>query len=259
MRSRYSGQTGADPWSYAISALQWALDNGIDVTNNGFGSSTNPGSLVQAAYANANAAGVLNVAAAGNTGSFSGTGNTMGWPASFSSVLAVTATNSSDVRPCFSSHGPESELAAPGVPIYSTYLGGYGTLSGTSMASSHVAGAAALVIAAGAQDPDNVRQILTDTVLDLGATGPDDLYGFGLVDAAAAVTGNITVTPMNKIKAVYKRTPLKCNDCLNTNKCRCDYLSGLSWIEDSNEQREDIMASQAWRNNVNKWEARWQT
>jgi len=131
---------------------------------------------------------VLNVAAAGNTGSFSGTGNTMGWPASFSSVLAVTATNSSDVRPCFSSHGPESELAAPGVPIYSTYLGGYGTLSGTSMASSHVAGAAALVIAAGAQDPDNVRQILTDTVLDLGATGPDDLYGFGLVDAAAAVT-----------------------------------------------------------------------
>jgi len=78
-------------------------------------------------------------------------------------------------------------------------------------------------------------------------------------NAAAAVTGNITVTPMNKIKAVYKRTPLKCNDCLNTNKCRCDYLSGLSWIEDSNEQREDIMASQAWRNNVNKWEARWQT
>jgi hypothetical protein len=72
----------------------------------------------------------------------------------------------------------------------------------------------------------------------------------------ASVMGYTDVTPMNKIKTTYKRTPLKCRDCFQT-QCRCYYLGGLSWIEDSNEQREDIMASQMWRINENKWESRW--
>ena len=181
------GPNGSGSWSSVIAALQWVVDNGIDVTNNSYGSSVSPGAQVQQAFDNAYRAGVLNVASAGNTGKCDGTGDTVGWPAKFASVMAVTATNSSDVRPCFSSHGPDAELAAPGVSIYSTYFDGYTSMSGTSMASPHVAGAAALVIAAGETGPENVRQVLNDTALDLGPAGRDTLYGYGLVDAAAAV------------------------------------------------------------------------
>jgi hypothetical protein len=181
------GSGGSGSWSSAIAALEWAVDNGIDVTNNSYSSSSPPGPQVQQAFDNAYQAGVLNVAAAGNTGNCAATGDTLGWPAKFASVVAVTATNSSDVRPCFSSHGPNAELAAPGVSIYSSYFDGYASLSGTSMASPHVAGTAALIIAAGETGPENVRQVLNGTALDLGPSGRDTLYGYGLVDAAAAV------------------------------------------------------------------------
>ncbi len=123
-------------------------------------------------------------------------------------MIAVTATDAIDVRPCLSSHGPDAELAAPGVSIYSTYLGGYATLSGTSMASPHVAGTAALVIAEGAQGPDNVRQILTSTALDLGLAGRDELYGYGLVDSAAAVAAVAGLPPVDSPPSVTLTNPL---------------------------------------------------
>ena len=78
-------------------------------------------------------------------------------------------------------------------------------------------------------------------------------------DNKAAVSGHLTVTPMNKLKPIYTRTPLKKRDCLNTELCRCDYTGGLSWIEDSQEHREDMMSKQLWRTNSSKWESRWKT
>ena len=109
-------------------------------------------------------------------------------------MIAVAATTANDLRPCFSSTGPDVELAAPGTGINSTLLGGgYGTKNGTSMASPHVAGTAGLVIAAGVVDTngngivDEVRDILTSTAEDLGPSGRDSSFGFGLVDAVAAV------------------------------------------------------------------------
>ena len=105
----------------------------------------------------------------------------------------------------FSSRGPEVDLAAPGVAVYSTWNDGnspydpqpvcdasgcYKYGSGTSMASPHVAGTAALVIASGqATGPDAVRAALEGTADDLGVPGEDDLYGHGLVDAEEAATG----------------------------------------------------------------------
>ncbi len=186
---------GSGAWSAVIAALQFAKVNGIDVTNSSFGSSSNPGTLVEAAYDAAEAAGIVNVASAGNSGNCSGKSNSVGYPARFASVIAVAATASNDSRPCFSSTGPDVELAAPGVSIRSTVPGGgYALYNGTSMASPHVAGAAALLLSAGVPDTnvngrvnDEVRQILTSSARDLGLAGRDTWYGFGLVDVAAAL------------------------------------------------------------------------
>ncbi len=73
---------------------------------------------------------------------------------------------------------------APGYEIYTTDLfGGYACETGTSMAASHVTGVAALLISKGISD---VYSELTSTAVDLGAAGFDPLYGYGLVNAAAA-------------------------------------------------------------------------
>ena len=190
-------QTGSGDFSNVIAALEWAITNGIQITNNSYGSTQDPGSLVKDEFDKAAAAGLLHVAAAGNSGNCAGTGDSVLFPARYDSVIAVAATDQNDVSPCFSSTGPTVELAAPGVSINSAAPGGgYQVLSGTSMASPHVAGTAALVISAGVTDTnangrvnDEVRNILDNTAHDLGTAGRDTWYGFGLVDAAAAVAG----------------------------------------------------------------------
>ena len=193
--------SGGGSWSDIIAALQWAVNNGIQVTNNSYGSSLNPGGTVKAAFDNSAAAGILHVAAAGNSGNPRGKGNNVGYPARFDSVIAVAATDSSDNRASFSSTGATVELAAPGVDINSTQLGGgYVAFNGTSMASPHVAGTAALVIAAGVTDVRTQLQITAD---DLGDPGLDPQYGFGLVDAdeAAAPSGPVNDPPTVSINS----------------------------------------------------------
>lgn len=195
--------SGSGYWSDIIAALDWAVTNGIKVTNNSYGSGQNPGGVVEAAFNNAEAAGLFHAAAAGNSGNCAGKGNNVGYPARYISVVAVAATNNSDTRPCFSSTGDTVELAAPGVSINSTKLGGgYIEFNGTSMASPHVAGTAALVIAAGIADAngngrvnDEVRTTLNTTADDLGVTGKDTLYGYGLVNAVAAVAAVLPPPP----------------------------------------------------------------
>jgi len=177
-----------------ITGLGWAVTNHMDVVNMSLGTSSYS-SAFETAVNNAAAAGVTEVCAAGNSGP---SANTVEYPGKFAKVIAVAATDSNNAIASFSSRGPEVDIAAPGVSIYSTYNGGgYQTLSGTSMATPHVAGVAALVISTpvGAWDTNGdgrwqsaeVQAKLQARAQDLGAAGRDDLFGYGLVRADLAV------------------------------------------------------------------------
>jgi subtilisin len=189
--------SGSGSWSNVVAALEWTVSNGMQITNNSYGSGQNPGTTVRDAFANSAAVGILHVAAAGNSGNCGGNNDSVGWPAKYETVIAVGATNSRDVRPCFSSTGPALELAAPGVSIKSTVPGGgYDTWNGTSMASPHVAGVAALMLGANAGlSISETRDLMAATADDLGDDGRDPHYGHGLVNAVAAVGAAVDGLP----------------------------------------------------------------
>ncbi len=180
------GADGSGSYSDVIAALEKAVNDGVGITNNSYGSSGDPGITVKAAFDNSAALGILHIAAAGNSGNPPGNGDNVIYPARWDSLVAVAATNSDDKRASWSSTGPAVEISGPGVSIKSTLPGGgYGNYSGTSMASPHVAGTAALVIKAGFSD---VRERMNSTAVDLGSAGRDTRYGYGRVDAAAAAS-----------------------------------------------------------------------
>ena len=196
-------RNGSGYTSDVIDGITWAMNNGMQVVNISLGTASDIQAMhdaVDAAYT----AGVVIVAAAGNSGDGDGSTNEVIYPAKYSSVIAVAATDNNDLIAYFSSDGAEVELAAPGVSIRSTWNDGfYNTISGTSMASPHVAGTVALVLATvvqsaydadadGAWDPAEVRAALQAAADDLGATGRDNFYGYGLVDAEESVTGTQT-------------------------------------------------------------------
>ncbi len=182
--------SGSGYLSDIIEGLQWAISNNMKVVNLSLGSSTGNQSFHDAIIATKNA-GIVVVAAAGNSG------GSVIYPAAYPEAIAVSAIDVNNAIASWSSRGPEVDLAAPGVSIYSAYKGNaYATLSGTSMASPHVAGAAALVLSmpVGSSDansnnkwdPDEVQTKLQATAVDLGVAGFDNLYGYGLVNAFAA-------------------------------------------------------------------------
>ncbi|HDP70297.1 MAG TPA: subtilisin [Actinobacteria bacterium] len=202
------GATGSGLISQIVAGIDWSVANGMDVVSMSLGS-TLPSLTLEAACNNAYNAGVLLIAAAGNSGAPTGSATTtVNYPARYTSVIAVSATSSVDLIATFSSRGPEVELAAPGVSVYSTlptynvtltptYGLSYGTLSGTSMACPHVTGVAALaMVAYPAYTNAQIRTLLQTTADDLGLVGRDTLYGYGLVDANEAAPNIVPdITP----------------------------------------------------------------
>lgn len=175
-----------EPIRYAASPER----NGTRVININFASSLDD-PAERKAIEEAAQQGVLVVAAAGNTGQ-----NRPLFPAAYDCVLGVGAVDRNAKRATFSTYGLGVDLVAPGVSIYGADLLGpkgygsedYGAASGTSFAAPHVTGVAALLFSL---RPDlsvwDVREILLRSAQDLGAPGFDAEYGYGLVDAGAAV------------------------------------------------------------------------
>lgn len=184
--------------SKVIEGISYAVSNSADVINISLGGADYD-SLFETAVNGAVAAGVVVVAAAGNDGE-DGTH----YPSDFDACISVIATDWNDDRAGYSNYGGDKDISAPGGDtnadpdydslILSTYYNpithasGYAWMDGTSMASPMVAGVAALVLSANSSlTVAEVKDILYVTAVDLGAPGRDDDYGYGRVNAAAAV------------------------------------------------------------------------
>ncbi len=178
--------SGSGSFSGIAQGIEWAINNKMDIINMSLGGSTGSSTLQYYSDLAYNSSNILVVAAAGNSGNPAGTGDNVGYPARYSSVIAVAAIDQNNKRASFSSTGPAVELSAPGVGILSTTPNNnYASYNGTSMASPHVAGVAALVWAAkpGLTNKE-LRQLLRDTALNLGTANH---YGYGLVQAMNAI------------------------------------------------------------------------
>ncbi len=164
--------------STIVKGLIWAADHHMQVVNMSLGSPM--GSLfLRLAIKYAHAHGVTVVAAAGNSG------GAVGYPAAYSDAIAVSASDEQDKLASFSSRGPKVEFVAPGVDVKSTVPGGYDWYDGTSMATPHVTGLAALAIAHGVSGPDQVRSALRRAARPIGL--PRNEEGYGMIDAALLV------------------------------------------------------------------------
>ncbi len=188
--------------SDVIAGIDWAVANGMQVISMSLGTPQESQALHDAVH-RAYERGVLVVAAAGNSGDGVASTDEVEYPAKYPCVVAVGAVDSSGSVPEWSASGAEVELAAPGVDVYSTWAGGgYYTASGTSAATPHVSGVAALVLSTditrvapeydfngnGAWDADELRAWLDANARDLGTPGRDYLYGYGVVDALNSAT-----------------------------------------------------------------------
>ena len=207
----YSGSGSA---SELADGIYWATDNGAQVINMSLGwfPGYDPGATVHDAVEYAYSHGVVLVASSGNWGT-----GTVAFPAAYPEVIAVGATKFDSQITDYSQYGPEQEVVAPGGDVYldenldgevdgvlqQTFAGhdfgppellsdptdfDYYFYDGTSMAAPHVTALVALMIANGQTGVENIRAILHETAVDLGEPGWDEVYGYGLIDAFAALT-----------------------------------------------------------------------
>ncbi|MCH8292918.1 tandem-95 repeat protein [Candidatus Poribacteria bacterium] len=196
---------GTGTYADIANGIIWATDNGAQVINLSLGGSSASTTLADA-VAYAYNAGVTVIAAAGNDGV-----SQVRYPAAYDDyVIAVGATIYDETRASYSNYGSSLDLVAPGGDVSLDQNGdgygdgvlqntfnpntretnnfGYWFFQGTSMAAPHVSGVAALLIAEGvATTPDQVRAALQSTAEDKGAAGWDPEYGWGIVDAHAAL------------------------------------------------------------------------
>lgn len=173
-------RNGSGTWSAVANGIRWAADKSANIGSLSLGGGAS--STLADACTYAVGKGTMLVAASGNNGS-----STPSYPAGYSNVVAVGATDSNDNIASFSNYGPHLDVSAPGVSVFSTYKGSsYATLSGTSMATPHAAGVCALIWAAmnaasQVPTPANVQTTLQNNAVDKGTAGFDNTFGWGIV------------------------------------------------------------------------------
>ncbi|MFC1655115.1 S8 family serine peptidase [Myxococcota bacterium] len=244
--------SGSGSLSSIIDGLDFAVANGADVISMslGFPPGYEPGAGLQVAVTAAYEAGVVMVAASGNDS----TTDVIGHPAAYDEVIAVGATDFNNVVSYYSNQGPGLEVVAPGGDTTVDANGdgyvdgvlqetfgsctkrgcefGYYFYQGTSMATPHVSAVVGLLLSHGAGDGlsgsakvDAVRQLLHTTSVDLGANGWDSVYGYGLIDAVAALEAIAPPQPECTTAA----------DCDDNVACTADACNGGNCANTAND------------------------
>jgi thermitase len=179
----YDSATGScQAYSSTIAnGITWAADHGARIANVSYGPLAGNATIQSAANYMKSKGGLVFVSA-GNNGLNDGTTPS-------TSLIAVSATDQYDNKASWSTYGAFVSLAAPGAGIWTTSKGGtYGGWNGTSFASPVAAGVAALMMAANPSlTGAKIEQALFSTAVDLGTAGRDPYFGYGRVNAAAAV------------------------------------------------------------------------
>ncbi|MEE8349890.1 MAG: S8 family serine peptidase [Acidobacteriota bacterium] len=180
MPVRISRPDGWATTSTIAAGLVWAADNGADVANISYGVSGS--SAVKSAAEYMRSLNGVVVVSAGNGGAYQAT-----LPSS--AMISVSATGSTDTITSWSTYGEFVDVSAPGVGIWTTSNGGgYSAPSGTSFSSPITAAVVALMMAANPSlSSSQLEDLLVQTADDLGTEGFDIFYGYGRVNAAAAV------------------------------------------------------------------------
>lgn len=181
-------QNNAGTWAGVAAGVTYAADEGANIIVMSLGSVAGT-KTIEAAIEYAIEQGVLIVAAAGNINSSKDF-----YPAAYPGVIGVAATDKSDLRWSLSNYGDYVDISAPGHLVYGAYkdldneYDGHRFMSGTSMATPHVAGLAGLLWS---QDPSrtshDVELLMRGTAVDLGSVGEDDYFGDGRIDPLAAL------------------------------------------------------------------------
>jgi subtilisin len=176
-------------FSWSIAGIDWCMQNNINIISMSLGSDCVP-TAVELICNAAWSSGLLIVAGAGNQerNAAPPQQSDVDYPARYKNVIAVSSVDSTDMVAPNSARGPEIDLCAPGVSILSTLPnGGYGRLSGTSVACPHVSGVAALTWGAHTSSKnEEIWNLVASTVDNLGIPGRDSVYGYGRVNAYAA-------------------------------------------------------------------------
>jgi subtilisin family serine protease len=188
MPIRVTDTSGYAYTSTLVQGLTWAADHGARVANISF-EAAGMSSVITAANYMRSKNGLVTVSA-GNSGALSSTAPT-------TAMIPVSATGSSDTLASWSNYGNVIAMAAPGVSIYTTLKGGsYGKVSGTSFAAPVTAGTIALMMAAQPTLSNTaIEKLLYSSATDLGATGRDIYFGYGRVNAGAAVQAAVAAVP----------------------------------------------------------------
>ncbi len=174
---------GSGTTAGVANCITYLAGKGVKVISMSLGGGAS--STLQTAVRNASSSGSLIIAAAGNDGDA-----TLNYPAAYPEVVSVAATDRNDARASFSNANSDVEIAAAGVDVLSTKRGGgYVAFSGTSMATPHVAGVAALIAAKNPTfSATQIRSKLDTSVDDKGAAGRDPQFGFGRVNLVKALS-----------------------------------------------------------------------
>ncbi len=209
--------------------LIWAADNGANICTMSLQYYTGI-AFFNDAVNYAHDAGLLLIAATGNN-----QGRNVAYPAKFENCMGIGATTNEDTIAGFSNYGPEVDVSAPGENVYATYYPNtYAYLSGTSMATPHTSGLASLIWSYNPNlTNEDVRDILMQTADDLGPAGWDERYGWGRINAFAA----LQLAPTGPSEP----DPIDCADVVSmTARCRGRTLRVIVNMADDTHNGQNV-------------------